>query len=378
MKRRQILGVGAAATCSLAAGRLHAQAAVNDHEVVLGQTGILSGPLGAVVREFNAGAQIAFSQANAHGGVNGRQVRMVTLDDELKPEMAVANYWRLLAEHQAVAFFGCVGSSTTAAAADLLQNSGVASVGGYAVADSAREKIKGQAFFVRASSGREAQKVMQQIKIHGQWRVAAAGLDNAGGREVVQLIQNAAAAEGMTFVGSALVKPDGSNAVEQGRVLAAAQPQAVLMFLSGALPGGFIGGMRKTGSTAVFYGMSIVQGRALAQALGAGVRGIAIAQVMPYPWAKTNPDAVNFSRLATRANAEVNYTTFEGYLNARVMLEALVRAGRNLTQGRLLATLRTLRMHVAGMQIDFSNPLSLAGSQFVELVLLGENGRFVR
>ena len=35
------------------------------------------------------------------------------------------------------------------------------------------------------------------------------------------------------------------------------------------------------------------------------------------------------------------------------------------------------RMHVAGMQIDFSNPLSLAGSQFVELVLLRENGRFV-
>lgn len=377
MKRRQILG-SAAAACSLAAGHLHAQSGVNDREVVLGQTGILSGPLGAVIKEFNAGAQIAFAEANANGGVNGRRVRVVTLDDELKPEMAVANYWRLLTEHQVFAFFGCVGSGTTAAAAEVLQNSGVASVGGYAVADSAREKIKGQAFFVRASSGREAQKVMQQLKIIGQTRVAAAGLDNAGGKEVVELIQRAAAAEGMNFVGSALVKPDGTNAVEQGRTLAAARPQAVLMYLSGALPGSLIEGVRKTGSAAVFYGMSIVQGQALARVLGSGVRGIAIAQVMPYPWDKTNPGAVVFSRLAAQATAEVNYTTFEGYLNARVMLEALERAGRNLTQSRLLATLRSLRMQVAGMAIDFSNPLSLAGSQFVELVLLRENGRFVR
>jgi len=376
MRRRQILG--SAAACSLAAGHLHAQPGVNDREVVLGQTGILSGPLGAVIKEFNAGAQIAFSQANANGGVSGRQVRVITLDDELKPEMAVANYRRLLVDHQVFAFFGCVGSGTTAAAAEVLRNSGVPSVGGYAVADSAREKVKGQAFFVRASSGREAQRVMQQLKTIGLTRVAAAGLDNAGGKEVVQLIQQAAAVEGMNFVGGSLVKPDGSNAVEAGRAMAATRPQAVLMYLSGSLPASCIEGVRKTGSAAVFYGLSIVQGQVLAKALGDGVRGVAIAQVMPYPWDRSNPEVVAFNRLATQANTEVNYTTFEGYLNARVMLEALSRVGRNLTQGRLLATLRSLRMRAAGMEVDFSNPLSVAGSQFVELVLLRENGRFVR
>ena len=49
-----------------------------------------------------------------------------------------------------------------------------------------------------------------------------------------------------------------------------------------------------------------------------------------------------------------------------------------LRDGRLMATLRSLRTHVAGMDVDFSNPLTLAGSHFVELVLLRENGRFVR
>ncbi len=377
MKRRQMLG-SAAAACGLAAGQLRAQPGVSDHEIVLGQTGILSGPLGAVIKEFNAGAQIAFSQANASGGVAGRAVRVVSLDDELKPDLAVANYRRLLSEHKVFAFFGCVGSGTTAAAADLLKSSGVPSVGCYAVADSARDKVKGQAFFVRASSGREAQKVMQQLKIIGLTRVAGAGLDNAGGKEVVQLIQQAAAAEGMTFVGGSLVKPDGSNAEEVGRTLAAARPQAVLMYLSGSLPASFIQGVRRSGSAAVFYGLSIVQGQVLAKALGERVRGIAIAQVTPYPWDRSNAEVVVFNRLADAARTEVNYTTFEGYLNARVMLEALARTGHNLTQGRLMATLRSLRMRVAGMDLDFSNPLTLAGSQFVELVLLRENGRFVR
>lgn len=377
MKRRQILG-SVAAACSLAAGHLRAQSGVSDREIVLGQTGIISGPLGAVIKEFNTGAQIAFSQANANGGVAGRSVRVITLDDELKPEIAVTNYRRLLAEHRVFAFFGCVGSGTTAAAAEVLRNSGVPSVGCYAVADSAREKVKGQAFFVRASSGREAQKVMQQLKIIGLTRVAGAGLDNAGGKEVVQLIQQAAAAEGMTFVGGSLVKPDGSNALEAGRTLSAAKPQAVLMYLSGSLPASFIQGVRVNGSAAVFYGMSIVQGQVLAKALGEKVRGIAIAQVTPYPWDRANAEVVVFNRQAAEAGIEVNYTTFEGYLNARVMLEALSRTGRNLTQVRLMATLRSLRTRIAGMDVDFCNPLSLAGSKFVELVLLRENGRFVR
>src|SRR5437016_4460746 len=89
--------------------------------------------------------------------VSRRRRRLDRLDDELAPPKAIANYKKLLEETQALALFNCVGSGTTAAAAKVLQDSGAPSVGGYAVADSARQKTAGAGFFVRASTGREAE-----------------------------------------------------------------------------------------------------------------------------------------------------------------------------------------------------------------------------
>jgi branched-chain amino acid transport system substrate-binding protein len=86
----------------------------------------------------------------------------------------------------------------------------------------------------------------------GVTRLAAADLDNAGGKEVLQLIEQTTAKEGLTFTDQVLVKPDGSNAQMAGRSLTDAAPQAVLLYLSGALPGGLIDAMRKSGSDAAF------------------------------------------------------------------------------------------------------------------------------
>ncbi|REN18705.1 ABC transporter substrate-binding protein, partial [Mycobacterium tuberculosis] len=108
-----------------------------------------------------AGAGLAFDAVNAQGGLSGRKIRLVSLDDELKPEKAVANYEKLLAEHRVFAFFGCVGSATTAAGAKVLNQSGAPTVGGYAVSDSAREKVGGAGYFVRATFAREAQALVQ-------------------------------------------------------------------------------------------------------------------------------------------------------------------------------------------------------------------------
>ena len=86
-------------------------------EIVLGQSAITSGPLGVPIKALNSGAQLAFDAVNAQGGVHGRKIRVITLDDELAPPKAVANYKKLIEEQGVVAMFGCVGSGTTAAAA---------------------------------------------------------------------------------------------------------------------------------------------------------------------------------------------------------------------------------------------------------------------
>jgi len=347
------------------------------NEVVLGQSAVISGPLGGPIRGVIAGAQMAFDAVNTAGGVHGRKIKLVTLDDELAPPKAVANYKKLLEEQGAVALFGCVGSGTTAAAGKLLSDNGCASIGGYGVADSAREKTGNNGFFIRASMGREAEVLVRQLTTIGITRFAVAHMDNPGGQEALALVTKALQTHQLKPLASAAVKGDSSNAALVGRELAAGQPQAVIMYLSGRQPADLMPAMRAAGTDPMFYGMSIVSGEVVAKVLGDKSRGLAVAQVMPYPWSQSDVDIGAYQKALAATSQEPNYYSLEGWINAQVMIEALKRTGRELTRGRLLATLRALKMRVAGLELDFTGS-GIAASRFVELVQVRHDGRFVR
>lgn len=174
-------------------------------------------------------AELAFAESCAQGGVNGRRVRIVSLDDELKPERAVADCEKLLGAEGAFGLFGCVGSATPAAAAPMLQKSGTPWVAGYAVADSAREKLKGTGSIVRATSGREAQSLVQHLATIGVTRIALATLDNPGGKEAGSLVAAALTAAKLQPAASVAIEGDGSNVGEAAATLAKAAPQAVIL-----------------------------------------------------------------------------------------------------------------------------------------------------
>lgn len=376
MQRRQFTAaVGAVGLVGLR-GAHAAEGSSPANEIALGQSAVISGPLGGPIRAMISGAQLAFDAVNGQGGVQGRKIRLVTIDDELAPPKAVANYKKLLDEG-VVAMFGCVGSGTTAAAGKLLVDNGCASIGGYGVADSAREKTGSNGFFVRASMGHEAEVLVRQLTTIGITRFAVAHMDNPGGQEAMALVTKALQNHQLKPVAAGAVKGDSSNAAQVGRDLAGGQPQAVIMYLSGRQPADLMPAMRASGVNPMFYGMSIVSGEVVAKVLGDQARGLAIAQVVPYPWAQVDPDLQSYHRSLQQAKAEPNYYSFEGWLNAQVMIEALKRTGRELTRARLLAVMRALKMRVAGVDLDFTNG-GIAASRFVELVQVRFDGKFVR
>ncbi|NDY93359.1 ABC transporter substrate-binding protein [Ideonella livida] len=380
MHRRQLLAQGAGLGLAGPWMKLShaAEPGVSTDEILLGQSCVLSGPLGVSLQGFNAGAKLAFDDANAKGGVAGRRIRVETLDDELKPDRAVANYRLLLEEKKVFAFFGGVGSGTTAAVAPLLKASGAVLVGNYAVSDAARRQAQGHAFFLRAPYGREAQKIVQHLTTLGIHRIAVAHLDNPGGVEVVSMLNEAMAtfAKGKPLAAAAPVKNDGSNIDEAIDALAKASPQAVVMFLSGPPVSRLMSGMAARGLAPSYYGMSTVAGERVAADLGDKLRGLAICQVVPLPWAAVEPTTRAYQQLAETAQVPVSYYSFEGYLNAMVMLEALRRCGKEPTRAGLQKVMQSLRMRLAGVDIDFTD--SHTGSRFVEMVQVRPNGKFVR
>lgn len=350
---------------------------VSEREILIGQSAVLSGPLGLSLQMFNAGAALALADANAHGGIGGRQVRLVSLDDELKPELAQRNYRALLQDPGVFAFFGGVGSGTIAAVTPLLRETGVPLVGNFAVADSVRQKARGAAYFVRAGYGREAEKLVQHLSTLGVERLAVAHLDNPGGAEVLSLVQQALKKRGSKEVlGGVAVGNDGSKLPQAVDTLAALDPQAVVMFLSGPPVAQLMEGLWAKGRSPSFYGLSTVAGEKVAAALGTRLRGLAICQTVPYPWSGADPTARQFQQLCEAAKTPVSYTSYEGYLNALVLLEALRRCGKEPTRAGLHSVMRGLKGRIGGLDLDYSDDAT--GSRFVELVQVNAQGKFLR
>lgn len=131
------------------------------------------------------------------------------------------------------------------------------------------------------------------------------------------------------------------------------------------------------GAAPSFYGLSILAGDVTARLLGEQSRGFAVSQVTPYPWDAANADANQYRKQCDKAQVPVGYHSYEGYLAGRVAVEALRQAGRDPSRAGLHAALRTLKLRVGGMDVDFSGGTG-TGSQFVELVRVRPDGKYVR
>ena len=219
--------------------------------------------------------------------------------------------------------------------------------------------------------------LVQHLTTIGITRIAMAHLDNPGGLEALSLVEAALNEKKLKASGSMAVKGDASNAAEAAKHLMSSEPQAIVMYLGGTLPGELMKAVLARGKSPSFYGMSIVDGGVTAKVLGERTRGLAISQVMPYPWGTADTFIRSYRDLATKANVTVGYYSFEGYFSAQVFIEALKRTGRDLTRAKLHATLKTLKLRLAGIDIDFTGGQP-TGSRFVEMVHVTRDGRYVR
>lgn len=379
MDRRNFLvttGASLAASRGFAANR-STDAGVTDTGILLGQSAVLSGPLSPGALAGQGGARIAFDEANAQGGVAGRKIQLLALDDAFDAARAKANYEALVQEHKVFACFMGVGALATLAGLPVLQANSVPLVGAIGVVDSARDKTEGVAYYTRASQQREADVLAQQLATQGIRRISVAYIGTPGGKEVLAQVEGAVKKQGLTLVGSAGVAPDGGNVSEAAKALAAVPAQACIMFLSGPAAAALMKTVWASGASPSFYGMSILAGDVTAKLLGEQSRGLVISQVTAYPWDSANADSNKYRAGCEKAKVPVGYHSYEGYLSARVLIEALRQTGRELTRARLHTTMRKLKARVAGMDFDFSGGQH-TGSRFVELVRVRAEGKFVR
>ena len=380
LSRRQVMRAGllaAGAGCLTCMPSWAQRSATGVSDIVVGQTAILSGPLGVAVRTFNAGADLAFSEKNRSGGIQGRLVRLVSMDDGLSPERAQANVASLIERNDIVSLFGAVGSATVSAIAPLLKKSGLPLVGNFALSDSARQSAAGSAYFVRATYSREAQKLIQHLTTIGVRRVAVAHLANPGGEEVFKYVLQEASKQGLPTPIGVAVQGDASNVDEAVRAISGAEPQALILFISGPYVSDLLRQVLSKGKSPMCYGMSILAADTVAASLGRQLRGLAISQVVPYPWDVGDLVATRYRSLCVSHSMVPSYTGYEGYLNGLVLLECMARMTERVSPAGVHAVMRSFRQRIGEFDIDFRGAES-TGSRFVELVNATAEGRYIR
>jgi len=357
----------------------HASDGVTETSIRLGMSSPLSGPTGAYGRAMKEGIEAYFASVNAKGGVDGRKLELVALDDGYETDAAVANAKRLIDKEKVFALLGFYGSSPTAAVLPLLDASGVPLIGTISGAEALRRPLNRHMFHLRASYGDETAAIVKNLTTVGIKRIAVFYQDDGFGLAGLKGVTDALAAHQLKPVAAASVP---RNSVEVGAAVAAISQsgaQAVVMVTLYRPTAEFIKRMRTAGASPFFVALSPVGTDQLIAELGPdNTRGIQVSQVIPHPWGD-KVEAVREYKQVLMAHAKhTNYSYYglEGYLNAKLVVAALQRAGRNLTRERLIAALRGGPFDLGGYRVNYASG-SNEGSNYVEISVVGAAGRIL-
>ena len=376
LSRRTLLaGTAAVALPWLQAGSANAQ----ESQIVLGQSTDLTGPLGELGSAMHQGAQAAFAAVNARGGIQGRSIVLNTLDDQYDVQKGLANVKQLMADPNTFALFNCMGTANVEAMLPLVLESGIPFFAPFTGAQLSRVPQR-NVFNIRASYAEEAEKLVQHLNTLGIKRIAIAYQANSFGKEVFNATQRSMAKLSLPDGPSATVENNASDAATAAAKIAQAQPEAVLIGLAGKPAMEFVKSFRALRRGTSLYGLSVLGTSANIAALGADGVGMALTQVMPLPTNPVVPVSREFMQAwkAIGAKAEPSHLALEGYINARVFCEALQRAGKNPTRASFIdATWSLRKLDLGGFEVHATEPGRNA-SRFVELTLVGRDGKYVR
>ncbi len=352
-------------------------------EVVVGQVAPLSGVLASTGAQMVLGGKIYFDAVNASGGVHGATIRHQVVDDGYKVSETVRLTRDMLARPDVVALYGFAGTAnvTQLLSDGVLEQGGAALVAPYTGGDSLRNPFNPWIFHVRAGYADEAEHMVQQLTTLGMNRIAVMYQDDGFGKAGLTGVQEALAKRQLKLVVSAGYERNTDKVDSAVAAIKAADVHAVIMIAINKPAAAFIQRYREQGGSAQLYNISVVNPAELVKLAGIkNAHGLGISQVVPYPYQPQLPVVREYQALLKKyaPEAEINYTSFEQFLGAKVLVEALRRAGPAPSRAKVVKALESLQSYdLGGITLGYS-PTNRVGSRYVEVTVIGRNGRLMK
>jgi len=348
-------GFALLAITSLAISPLNALAAdgVTDVEVTIGMANALSGPAAGLGTDLKAGAVAYINKVNAAGGVHGRKIKLLSVDDGYEPDRCAAATRKFIEEDKVFALFGYVGTPTSTAAVAIASRAGVPYLFPFTGAEFLRNPVNKWVFNVRASYFDETEAMVERLtKDLGVKKIAIFIQDDAFGEAGKAGVARALSKRNMQLAGEARFKRNTLDVEEGLTKLKAVMPDAVIMVGPYKPVAAILKKAKASGFSPKFLTVSFVGTAGLIKESGVDGEGTYVTQVMPVP---TDPSVALVKQYqADLQGGEINYSSLEGYVDAVVLVEGLKKAGKTLTRASFVAALESLSTEVGGATVTYS------------------------
>jgi branched-chain amino acid transport system substrate-binding protein len=328
---------------------------------------------------MKAGLDAAFEEANRKGGVHGRKIKLISVDDGYEPSKSIAATRKLIEDDKVFALIGAVGTPTAVATQPLAAAAKMPFIGAFTGAGFLRNPKLDNVINIRASYDAETEAwvrhLTEDLKVN---KIAIFYQDDAYGRAGLSGFEKAMKKRGLPIVAEGTYERNTTAIKTALLALRKAQPEAVVMVGAYQPSAEFIKLARKIEFNPVFVNISFVGASALAKALGSEGAGVIVSQVVPFPWDASVKVIADYQAAikASDPKAEPEFVSLEGYLVGRLAIAALERTGAEPTRAGLLRTIKESgTFDIGGLQMTYG-PGDNEGLDKVFMTVIQPDGSF--
>ncbi|HXI36100.1 MAG TPA: ABC transporter substrate-binding protein [Burkholderiales bacterium] len=365
-----------AAAAALFAASALAQG-VTATSIKIGQSAPLTGSNAELGQDIRNGALAYFKKINDAGGVNGRKIELVSLDDGNTVQRSGENTQKLVDEG-VFALFGYASATLSRPALPIVEKNKVPFVHPFTGADPMRVFDK-FVYNIRASYADELEKIVDHFAPLGVKRFAIVYYDDVVGRENLTAVDRALKKRSYETVSHAAFKDRVKPDIEGGvKAVAKGQPDVIILTTLYKHTSDFIKAAQKEGVGAQMASNSFPGASPLQKELGKDGPGVVIATVVP-PFSKGTIPIVSEYRAAMEkfsGKKEFSFTSLESYIGAKVMVEGIKRAGAKPTREAFMHAMDGMSSYDVGGYIVGFSPNNHNGSSYVELTVISKDGQF--
>ena len=355
---------------------------VEAERILFGQSAAFSGPARALGEAMRIGIEAAFHEANQAGGVYGRQLELVSMDDGYEPEAAIENMRALINEHQVFALIGSVGTPTARSSVPVAAAAGVPYIAPFPRAPFLRDGQWQNVINLRASYYQETEAMMAFLASRGLSRVAVAYQDDSFGRAGFRGAQLAMERRGLKPAATA-VYPRNTLAVKTTLLdVIEGNPEAVIIVGAPAPVAAFLNWATKLDLDLVFMTTSFAGGNALTRSLSNESLqsvGLLMTQVVPPLIGEPLPIVEQYRKAMQQVSpdTELGFVSLEGYLAGRMAVVAMQQCGPDPRRDLVLPKLREAgRIDLGGFALEFGQG-DFQGSDAVYLTTVSPDGEYL-